>query len=72
MLTEKSHIKITKIARPVENRTERIDRKARETSEVLNWEGLKLLVNLIDINNLKITIQQFLLMYLIMKTGLSS
>ena len=30
--------------------SERIDRKLRETSETLNWEGLKFPVNLSDIN----------------------
>ena len=30
--------------------SERIDKKLRETSKVLNWEGLKFPVNLSDIN----------------------
>ena len=30
--------------------SERIDKKLREESEVLNWDGLKFLVNLSDIN----------------------
>ena len=30
--------------------SERIDKKIRETSNVLNWEGLKFSVNLSDIN----------------------
>ena len=30
--------------------SERIDRKLRETSKTLNWEGLKFPVNLSDIN----------------------
>ena len=35
---------------PVEKNFERIDRKLRETSKTLNWEGLKFPVNLRDIN----------------------
>ena len=31
-------------------KTERIDRKLREKSKILNWEGLKFPVHLIDIN----------------------
>ena len=52
---------------PVEKHSERIDQKLRDTSNVLNWEGLKFLVNLSDITNLKIPILQFLLMYSVMK-----
>ena len=46
---------------------ERIDKKLREKSEVLNWDGLKFSVNLSDINKLKIVILQFPLMYSVMK-----
>ena len=35
---------------PEENNSEPIDRKLRETSKTLNWEGLKFPVNLSDIN----------------------
>ena len=35
---------------PVEKNSERIDKKLRETSKDLNWEGLKFPVNLSDIN----------------------
>ena len=35
---------------PVEKHSERIDQNVRETSMVLNWEGLKFPVNLSDIN----------------------
>ena len=41
---------ITRALNPVENQPERIDRELRETSEVLNWEGLKFPVNFSDIN----------------------
>ena len=41
---------ITRVLHPVENLPERIDRALRETSKVLNWEGLKFSVNLSDIN----------------------
>ena len=41
---------ITRELNPVENHPERIDRKLRETSKVLNWKGLKFSVNLSDIN----------------------
>ena len=41
---------ITQALNPVENHPERIDRKHRETSKTLNWEGLKFPVNLSDIN----------------------
>ena len=41
---------ITRALNPVENHPERIDRKLRETSKVLNWEGLKLPVHLSYIN----------------------
>ena len=34
----------------VEKNSERIDKKLREKSEVLNWDGLKFPVNLRDIN----------------------
>ena len=34
----------------VEKNSKRIDRKLREKSKVLNWEGLKFPMNLIDIN----------------------
>ena len=33
--------------------SERIDKKLREKSEVLNWDGLKFPVNLSDINKFK-------------------
>ena len=32
---------ITRALNPLENNSERIDRKLRETSKVLNWEGVK-------------------------------
>ena len=35
---------------PVEKNSEHIDKKLREKSEVLNWDGLKFTVNLSDIN----------------------
>ena len=41
---------ITRTLNPVETHAERIDKKLRETSKVLNWEGLKCPVNLSDIN----------------------
>ena len=43
---------ITVALNPVEiKQSERIDRKLRETSKILNYVSLKFLVNLIDINN---------------------
>ena len=41
---------ITLALNPVETNSERIDRKRRETSKSLNWEGLKFPVNLSDIS----------------------
>ena len=41
---------VTRALIPLENNPERIDRNLRETSKVLNWEGLKFPVNLSDIN----------------------
>ena len=41
---------ITRALNPVEKHSERIDKKLRETSKVLNWEGLKFPVNSSDIN----------------------
>ena len=41
---------ITRTLNPVEKHSEPIDKKLRETSKVLNWEGLKFSVNLSDIN----------------------
>ena len=41
---------ITRALNPVEKHSERIDQKLRETSKVVNWEGLKFPVNLSDIN----------------------
>ena len=41
---------ITRALNPLEKYSERINRKRRETSKVLNLEGLKFRVNLIDIN----------------------
>ena len=41
---------ITRALNPVEKNSERIDKKLREKSEVLNWDGLKFPVNLSDIN----------------------
>ena len=41
---------ITRALNPVEKHSERIDEKLRETSKVLNWEGLKFPVHLSDIN----------------------
>ena len=46
---------------------ERIDKKLREISEVLNWDGLQFPVNLSDIQKFENHILQFLLMYSIMK-----
>ena len=37
---------ITRALNPVEKHSERIDQKLRETSKVLNWEGLKFPVNI--------------------------
>ena len=34
----------------IRKNSERIDKKLRETSTVLNWEGLKFAVNLSDVN----------------------
>ena len=42
---------IIRALNPVEKHSERIDRKLREKSEVLNWEGLKFPVNLSDTIN---------------------
>ena len=41
---------ITRALKPVEKNSERIDKKLREKSEVLNWDGLKFPVNLSGIN----------------------
>ena len=41
---------ITRALNPIEKNNERIDKKLRETSKDLNWEGLKFPVNLSDIN----------------------
>ena len=41
---------ITRAFNPVEKNCERIDKKFREKSEVLNWNDLKFPVNLSDIN----------------------
>ena len=41
---------ITRALNSVEEYSERIDKILRETSKVLNWEGLKFPVNLSDIN----------------------
>ena len=41
---------ITRALNPVEQNSERIDKKLREKSEVLNWDGLIFPVNLSDIN----------------------
>ena len=41
---------ITRALNPVEKNSERIDKKLREKSEVLNWDSLKFPVNLSDIN----------------------
>ena len=43
----------TRTLNSVEKHSERIDQKLRETSKVLNWEGLKFPVNLSDINKFK-------------------
>ena len=40
----------TRALNPVEKHSERIDKKLRETSKVLNWEEVKFLVNLSDIS----------------------
>ena len=57
---------ITRALNPVEKNSERIDKKLRETSKDLNWEGLKFPVNLSDINKFE---NQLLLMYSVMKKG---
>ena len=44
---------ITRALNPVEKNSERIDKKLREKSEVLNWDSLKFPVNLSDINKFK-------------------
>ena len=41
---------ITRALNPVEKNSVRMDKKLREKSEVLNWDGLKFPVNLGDIN----------------------
>ena len=41
---------ITRALNPVEKHSEGIDKKLREKSKVLNWEGLKFPVSLTDIN----------------------
>ena len=41
---------ITRALNPTEKNSERIDRKLRDTSKTLSWEGLKFPVNLSDIN----------------------
>ena len=41
---------IARALNPVENHSERIDKKLRETSKTLNWEELKFPVKLNDIN----------------------
>ena len=41
---------ITRALNPVEKHSQPIDKKLREKSEVLNWEGLKFPVNLSDIS----------------------
>ena len=41
---------IARSLNPVENYSERTDRELRETSNVLNWKGLKFPVNLSGIN----------------------
>ena len=41
---------MTRALNPVQEHSERIDKILRETSKVLNWEGLKFSVNLNDIN----------------------
>ena len=41
---------IRRTLNPVEKNSERIYKKLREKSEVLNWDGLKFPVNLSDIN----------------------
>ena len=41
---------ITRALNPIEKNSERIDKKVREKSEVLSWNGLKFPVNLSDIN----------------------
>ena len=45
---------ITQALNPVEQNSERIDKKFREKSNTLNWEGLKFPVNLSDINTFEI------------------
>ena len=46
---------ISRALYPVEKNSERIDKELRETSKDLNWEGLKFLVNLRDINKFEKT-----------------
>ena len=41
---------IRRALNPVEKNSERIDKKLREKSEVLNWDSLKFPSNLSDIN----------------------
>ena len=41
---------ITRALNPLEKNSERIDKKLRVKSEVLNWDGLKFPVNLSDID----------------------
>ena len=43
---------ITRELNPVATNSERSDKKLREKSEVLNWNGLNFRVNLSDINKL--------------------
>ena len=61
---------ITRALNPVEKNSERIDRKYQETSKTLNWEGLKLSVNLSDINKFENHNSSILLMYSVMKNWL--
>ena len=44
---------LTRALNQVEKHADYIDQKRRETSKVLNWEGLKFPVNLSDINKFK-------------------
>ena len=44
---------IARALNPVEKYSERVDKKLREISKVLNWEGLKFSLKLSDINKIE-------------------
>ena len=62
---------ITRALNPVENNSERIDRKLRETSKTLKW-GLKFPVNLSDINKFEYHNSSISVNVFGYETGLSS